>query len=348
MTLNVRPVVLSGGAGTRLWPLSTGDQPKQFLSLLGEPLFEATLARISGLKDVGPITVVTGSDHVDQVERAASNLSLDLDSILIEPVGRNTAAAVTAAALVSDPEDVLVVLPSDHTISDVEAFRSLVGSAVDLAVGGALVTFGAEASRPETGFGYIEKGEPIEVGFRIARFKEKPDAEEAARLSSGNMHLWNSGMFVFTAGRFLEEARLHSPGLVEGVSAALPVERSGRIALDASFGTVASISIDHAVMEKTAHGVVIPMDIGWSDIGSWHSLWELSEHDEFGNTFVGDVTAVDVTNSYIHAGTRKVAVAGVDGIVVVETPDAVLVIPMATSQDVRRLVDRAGDERSAD
>jgi len=186
VTSIVRPVILSGGAGTRLWPLSTGERPKQFLSLLGEPLFEATLHRLSGLEGVGPVTVVTGGDHLDAVERAADNASVDLASIVIEPVGRNTAPAVVAAALVSDPDDVLVVLPSDHTITDVAAFRTLVANAVSLAVKGALVTFGAEPSRPETGFGYIEKGEAIDGGFRVARFKEKPDLEEAARLVSGS------------------------------------------------------------------------------------------------------------------------------------------------------------------
>lgn len=338
-------MILSGGAGTRLWPLSTGERPKQFLSLLGEPLFEATLHRLSGLEGVGPVTVVTGGDHLDAVERAADNASVDLASIVIEPVGRNTAPAVVAAALVSDPDDVLVVLPSDHTITDVAAFRTLVANAVSLAVKGALVTFGAEPSRPETGYGYIEKGEAMDGGFRVARFKEKPDLEEAARLVSGHTHLWNSGMFVFTAGSLLHEARRHSPDLVIGVSAALPSERSGRIFLDESFAEVSSISLDHAVMEKTDGAVVIPMDVGWSDIGSWQSLWELTELDDSGNALVGDVTVVDVTDSYVLSSSRKVAVAGVDGLVVVETPEAVLIVPLAKSQLVRDLVAKWDPDR---
>jgi mannose-1-phosphate guanylyltransferase/mannose-6-phosphate isomerase len=344
----VRPVILSGGAGTRLWPLSTESSPKQFLSIRGEPLFEATLKRLRGLESVGPPTVVTGIDHLEAVERAVESASAELASIIIEPVGRNTGPAVVAAALVSDPGEVLVVLPSDHTIADAAAFRSVVKTAVSLASEGALVTFGAEPLRPETGYGYIEKGEPIEGGFRVARFKEKPDHDEAERLVAAKTHLWNSGMFVFTAGRLLEEARLHSPELVTGVVAALPGERSGRIFLDPSFATVTPISLDHAVMEKTDAAVVIPVAVGWSDIGSWQSLWEQSDHDDSGNTLIGDVTVIDVTNSYIHSSSRKVAVAGVDGLVVVETPEALLVVPSSSSQMVRDLVKPLDADRPPD
>jgi mannose-1-phosphate guanylyltransferase/mannose-6-phosphate isomerase len=338
-------VILSGGSGTRLWPLSTSDRPKQFLSLLGEPLFEATLKRLLGLEGVGPVTVVTGTDHLEAVERAAENASVDLASIVIEPVGRNTAPAVVAAALVSDPDDVLVVLPSDHTITDVAAFRSVVAKAVSLAAEGALVTFGAEPSRPETGYGYIEKGESIDGGFRVARFKEKPGGEEAARMVAANTHLWNSGMFVFTARAFLDEARRHTPDLVKVVEDSLPVDRSGKISLGESFAEVSSISVDHAVMEKTESAVVLPMDVGWSDIGSWESLWELSDADDAGNALVGDVTIVDVTGSYVLSSSRKVAVAGVEGLVVVETPDAVLIVPLAKSQLVRDLVAKSEADR---
>ena len=338
MTATVRPVILSGGAGTRLWPLSTGKRPKQFLALLGAPLFEATLHRLRGLEGLGPVTVVAGGGHLDAVEEAAANASVELASIVVEPVGRNTAPAVVAAALVSDPDDVLVILPSDHVIADVEAFRSILARAVSLAVDGALVTFGARASRPETGYGYIEKGEAVEGGFRISRFKEKPEAEEAARLVSGNTHLWNSGMFVFTAKRLLQEATKHDPDLVAGIASALPGEREGRILLGDSFADVRSVSLDHAVMEKTDGAVVIPMDVGWNDIGSWQSLWELSALDESGNALIGEVTVVDVSGSYVYSSSRPVAVAGVSDLVVVETPDAVLVVPLGKSQLVRDLV----------
>jgi mannose-1-phosphate guanylyltransferase/mannose-6-phosphate isomerase len=250
---------------------------------------------------------------------------------------------VVAAALISDPDEVLVALPADHVIGDAVTFRVAVARGVALAVGGALVTFGATPTRPETGFGYIELGDSVDGAFRVTRFKEKPGAAEAESLAGDGRHLWNSGMFVFTAGGFLEEVERHSPGLLDGVRPALPPERSGRIVLGPGFADVVSISIDHAVMEKTDRAVVIPIDVGWSDVGSWQSVWELSERDGSGNVLVGDVTAIEVTGSYVLASSRKVAVAGVDDLVVVETPDAVLVVPRSRAQLVRRLA--AGPER---
>ncbi len=344
----VRPVILSGGAGTRLWPLSTERRPKQFLDLLGEPLFEATLTRLRGVEGVRPATVVTGADHLSAVEEVAKSASVGLDTIVIEPVGRNTAPAVVAAALISDPEDILVVLPSDHTIGDPAAFRSAMERAISIAAGGALVVFGTKPTRPETGYGYIEMGEPLESGFRVARFKEKPDVAEAEKLFEEGRHLWNCGMFVFTARRLLEETRQHDPDLVERVAASVPPERSGRLFLAPSFAEVTPISIDHAVMEKTDRAVVIPIDVGWSDVGSWQSMWELSEHDKAGNVLLGNVTAIDVNDSYVLAGSRMVAIAGVEGLVVIETPHAVLVLPRDRAQLVRDLVARSATDRASD
>jgi len=344
----IRPVILSGGAGTRLWPLSTPNSPKQFLRFLGEPLFEATMNRLQGLAGVGPAIIVTGGDHVDAVDRAVGNTPVEVASVLVEPAGRNTAPAVVAAALICDPGDVLVVLPADHMIADVAAFSQAVTDAVALALGGALVTFGVVPSRAETGYGYIEKGDPVDLGFLVARFKEKPDPDEATRLFADGAHLWNSGMFVFTAGRLLEEAKTHVPDLVAGVRAALPSNRSGRIQLGDSFSGVTSISIDHAVMERTGHAVVIPLAAGWSDIGSWQSVWELTERDASGNALVGDVTAIDVTGSYVRSSSKKIAIAGVEDLVVVETPDVVLVVPRARSQLVRELVARSQADQRGD
>ncbi|MGH8913593.1 MAG: mannose-1-phosphate guanylyltransferase [Acidimicrobiia bacterium] len=339
MTAIIRPVILSGGAGTRLWPLSTEKHPKQFLPLLGEPLFEATLRRVRGLEHLGPITVVTGDGHLGSIDQALENVSAaESATIIIEPAGRNTAPAVLAAALVADRDDVLVVLPSDHVIADVDGFRAAVRHAIALASEGALVIFGVQPTRPETGYGYIEKGEPIDGGYRVARFKEKPEHDEAEQLVAARTHLWNCGMFVFSAGALLEEARRHSPDLVAGVGAALPAGRGDRIRLGPAFADVAAISLDHAVIEKTGRAIVIPVDVGWSDIGSWQSLWELSGHDASGNALVGEVRAVGVTNSYVLSSSRTIAIAGVDGMVVVETPDAVMVLPMSASQKVRELV----------
>ncbi len=243
-------MILSGGAGTRLWPLSTRESPKQFLELLGEPLFEATLDRLDGLAGVSKPTVVAGRDQLAVVEKGLANKQIEATAIVVEPAGRNTAPAVVTAALLSAPDDVLVILPSDHVIADRVAFAEAVSSAVEHARDGALVTFGIEPTRAETGYGYIKKGEPVGDGFRVERFKEKPGADEAKELVADGGHLWNSGMFVFTARSILEETATHAPDVLEGVKAALPVDRTGRIELGETFAQVPSISIDHAVMEK--------------------------------------------------------------------------------------------------
>lgn len=329
-------MVLSGGVGTRLWPLSTKETPKQFLELLGEPLFEATLSRVTQLGGSDPI-VVTGREQIPAVEKSLADMGMDGATIVVEPLGRNTAPAVVAAALIADPEDVLVVLPSDHLMTNDLAFLEAVTQAVDLARDGALVTFGIEPSRPETGYGYIAMGEPIGPGFQVDKFKEKPGEDEAAQLAADGAHLWNSGMFVFAAGRILGEARRQAPEIVTGVEAALPAERSGTISLGETFSRVPSISIDHAIMEGAENGVVIPLDAGWSDVGSWHSVWELSEQDEHGNSLIGDVVAIDVADNYVRSEAKTVAIAGVAGLVVVVTPELVLIIPKEKSQMVRDL-----------
>jgi len=343
----VRPVVLSGGVGTRLWPLSTKGTPKQFLELLDEPLFEATLSRVKKFGGSDPI-VVTGRDQIPAVEKSLADMEIDGATIVVEPSGRNTAPAVVAAALVAEPEEVLVVLPSDHLITNDVAFRQAVTQAVELARDGALVTFGIEPSRPETGYGYIGMGERIGPGFQVDQFKEKPDEDEAAQLAAGGAHLWNSGMFVFGAGQILGEARRQAPEIVTGVEAALPAERSGTIRLGESFSGLPSISIDHAIMEGAENGVVIPLDAGWSDVGSWHSVWELSEQDEHGNSLIGDVVAVDAADNYVRSESKTVAIAGVAGLVVVVTPEVVLIVPKERSQMVRDLAEAWEASRPAD
>ena len=348
MNPTVRPVILSGGSGTRLWPLSTTNAPKQFLELLGEPLFEATLGRVDELGLGSAVTVVTGRDQFPAVERSLASKAIETATILVEPSGRNTAPAVVAAALISDPDDVLVLLPSDHVISDISAFGEAVTKAVALAGDGALVTFGVEPSRAETGYGYIEKGEPVGSGFRVDRFKEKPGEDEAARLAGDGQHLWNSGMFVFGAGQILSEARRQAPEILTGVEASLPGERAGTITLGETFSGVPATSIDHAVMENAENSVVVPLDAGWSDVGSWHSVWELSERDGNGNSLNGDVVAVDVADTYVRSGPKTVVVGGVTGLVVVVTPDVVLIVPKEKSQMVRDLAAGWAASRRAD
>jgi mannose-1-phosphate guanylyltransferase/mannose-6-phosphate isomerase len=347
VTSIIRPVILSGGSGTRLWPLSTRERPKQFIDVIGEPLFEATLDRVAGVAAGGQVIVIIGSDQVAEVEKAMSDTDL-VATLLIEPSGRNTAPAVIAAALASEPGDVLVVMPSDHLISDTSAFLAAMEDAVGMAVAGSLVTFGVEPTRPETGYGYIQKGEPLGPGFRVARFKEKPDVDEAVELVADGGHLWNSGMFVFTAASLLTEAEAQVPDVLEGVRASMPTIREATMALSDHFSTVRSISIDHAIMEKAQDVAVVPLDAGWSDIGSWESVWEIGEQDRAGNTLIGDVVAIDVSGCYVRSGSRTVAIAGVEDLVVVETGDVVLIIPRDQSQLVRDLAARAEQGRRAD
>lgn len=342
-------MILSGGSGTRLWPLSTRERPKQFIDLIGQSLFSATLDRVGHIP-ADRIMVVTGQDQVAMVEEALSRSGVRT-TVLVEPSARNTGPAVIAASLVAEPGDVLVVMPSDHLIADLDDFRQTLADAIEIAGEGALVTLGVEPTRPETGYGYIQKGDPDGPGFRVARFKEKPDADEAARLAADGAHLWNSGMFVFTAAAFLGEAERQVPDIVEGVRASLPdpgPERTQTITLGDGFSTVRSISIDHGVMEGAEDVRVVPLDAGWSDIGSWHALWEAGRQDGAGNVLIGDVVALGVRGSYVRSDSRTVAIAGVEDLVVVDTPDVVLIVAREQAQLVRDLAALGDQGRDAD
>ncbi|MCI0425312.1 MAG: NTP transferase domain-containing protein [Actinobacteria bacterium] len=337
----IRPVILSGGSGTRLWPLSTPSRPKQFADLIpgGPTLFEATLKRLEG---DAPI-VVTGADHLGLVEESLAKLGKTPHLVVVEPAGRNTAPAVAAAALVSAPDDVLVILPADHLIEDVTGFRAAVNSAVDLAVLGHVVTFGVRPTRPETGYGYLQAGEPLGAGHRVLRFQEKPTAEEVGGLMAG--HLWNSGMFVIRAGTIVDEMTTHCPDLLEGVRSALGSVDEHLLRLAQSFTTVTPISFDHAVMEKTERAAMIPIDVGWDDIGSFASLMGHLPLDAEGNAVSGPVILDDVTGSLVHASDRRVVVSGASDLVVVETSEGVLVVPLSQAQRVRTLAERAQNPR---
>lgn len=342
----MRPVILSGGSGTRLWPLSTPELPKQFVPLFdGKSLFDLTLARLGGIEGAVSPIVVTGAAHRRLVE-SALEIGLNRPSrIIIEPVGRNTAPAAVAAAMVAEPDDVLVIVPSDHLISDVDGFRNGMAMAADHALRGGIVTFGIEPSRPETGYGYIEIGDRKGPGvFEVRVFKEKPDMEGARQMATDGRHVWNSGMFVARSDHLLEEARLHCPGIVEGVEHALSAPDGDVCELAASFRDVDANSIDYAIMEKTDRALVIPIDVGWDDVGSFESLLSAVARDSDGNYVDGEITMSDVSGSFLKATSRKVAVAGLNDIVVVETPDAVLVVPLDRSQDVRRLSRDVGSD----
>jgi mannose-1-phosphate guanylyltransferase / mannose-6-phosphate isomerase len=338
-------VILSGGSGTRLWPLSTPDTPKQFSKLVeGQSLFELTLARLDGLEHLVPALVVTGERHLPLVEREVDESPIEVGSVIVEPEGRNTAPAVIAAALASAPEDILLILPSDHLVADDAGFRDAVGFAADLAGQGDIVTFGARPSRPETGYGYIEVDGEEGKSRRIERFKEKPDLSEAEMLWQDGRHFWNLGMFVVAAGVVLEEARRYCPDVVVAVESALESSDPGAVVrLGEGFRASPSISFDHAVMEHTERGLVVPISVGWDDIGSYRSLLEASQRDMNGNYIAGDVSISDVSGSFINATSRRVVVAGVENLIIVETPDVVLVLPIDRAQEVRDLQTKVED-----
>jgi mannose-1-phosphate guanylyltransferase/mannose-6-phosphate isomerase len=345
----LQPVLLSGGSGTRLWPLSREAHPKQFLPLVGDDtLLQATWRRVAPLSSAAPL-VVANEDHRFLVAEQLRVIGAPRARIVLEPVGRNTAPAIAAAALIASADGgdpLLLVLPSDHVVRDADAFRAAVRAASPAAEAGALVTFGIVPQAPETGFGYIEAdaGEGVR---KVLRFVEKPDAATAQGYLDAGGYYWNSGMFLFRASRFLEELGRHRPDILDAARAACGhVDPDGeflRLDRDA-FAASPSESIDYAVMEKTDAAMVLPVDIGWNDVGSWSALWDVSEQDADGNARHGDVITVDSRNSYAYAR-RLVALVGVENLVVVETDDAVLVAAKDRVQDVKQVVARLKAER---
>lgn len=342
----IQPVILAGGTGTRLWPLSRELYPKQLINLIGSrSLLQTTLERVNELPDTLPPIVVVGEEHRFLTKTQIDDLGTFSEyHLLLEPVGRNTAAAICGAALYAkqylDESAVLLVLPADHLITAKEAFAAAVKEAVKLAEEGSLTTFGIVPEHPETGYGYIARGE----GCRVKSFVEKPDLKTAEHyLASGN-YFWNSGMFAFSLDRLLAELNVHCPEIVEKMTES--VSGGSRDGIFYRFEKNAmeqcpDDSIDYALMEKTNNAAVVKADIGWSDIGSWKALWELDEKDENGNVVSGDVILEDVQNSLIRAGGDSlVAAVGLRDTMIVETADAVLVAPISRAQDVKKIVDK--------
>ena len=342
------PVIMAGGSGSRLWPLSRQLNPKQFLALADAQLsmLQATIRRLDGL-DVGLPRLICNEQHRFLAAEQLRQLGMEQASILLEPVGRNTAPAIALAALQAVQEEgdpVLLVLAADHLIQDVDAFLSSIRTALPLATAGKLVTFGIVPSHPETGYGYIEKGACVEGGgFAVSRFVEKPNLTTAQEyLASGNYY-WNSGMFMFRASRYLEELERFQPEILTACRQALDAGQQDIhfTRVDATaFSACPEDSIDYAVMEKTEHAIMVPLDAGWSDIGSWSALWEVSTKDAKGNVFKGDVIDLATCNSYVHADSRLVATVGVEDLVIVETKDAVLVAHKDRVQEVKQIVER--------
>ncbi|HUB85157.1 MAG TPA: mannose-1-phosphate guanylyltransferase/mannose-6-phosphate isomerase [Rhizomicrobium sp.] len=343
----IYPVILSGGSGTRLWPLSRTSLPKQLLALHGErTMIQDTVLRALVPGAAAPV-LLCGDDHRFIVADQMLAVDVKPAAIVLEPVGRNTAPAAAVAALMvaeSDPKGVVLLLPSDHVVTDRAAFHAAVQKAASAARDGYIVTFGVKADRPETGYGYIQVGAPSVAGAHIVtRFAEKPDAQTAAGYIASGDYVWNSGMFVFRADVMLAELDRHAPGIVETCRKALA---SGKrdpdfVRLDqAVFGTAQNISIDFAVMEKTDKAAVVPCDLGWSDVGSWSSLWSLEQRDASGNVLQGDVVVHDSHDSYVRNDKGLTALVGVRDVVVVVTDDAVLVSDKNRAQDVKAVVDQ--------
>jgi mannose-1-phosphate guanylyltransferase/mannose-6-phosphate isomerase len=347
--MKIYPVILSGGAGTRLWPLSRAVLPKQLLPLVSNrTMLQDTALRVTGGTELMAPLIVCGNEHRFMVAEQMREINVTPLGILLEPAGRNTAPAVAAAAaflLTIDPDAVMLVLPADHVIKDGAAFKQSIQHAAALVSDGALATFGIVPQGPETGYGYIRRGAAVagtDNGYQVARFVEKPDRATAESFLADGSYYWNSGMFLFRADRYLSELKEFNPAMAAAAESAL---RTGYRDLDfcrldeATWNACPSDSIDYAVMERTTHAVVVPADIGWSDVGSWSALWEVQQGDTDGNVLRGDVYVDGVKNSLVRAESRIVAVVGLDDVVVVETNDAVLVAHKDQVQRVKQIVE---------
>lgn len=345
----VRPVILCGGAGTRLWPLSRASLPKQLLKVAeAATMLQETAARTLAPGFSAPM-IVTGEIHRFEVRDQLEAAGVAPAAIILEPCGRNTAAAIALAGLLADridPDELLLIMPSDHVIGDAAAFRSAVGLAVPAALNGSLVTFGIEAKAPETGYGYIEAGEPLDgegTIFRISSFIEKPDLEGAQALAQNPRCFWNGGIFLFKASAYLDELERHAPAISKACRAAMADPRFDgpfcRPDTDA-FSQSPALSIDYAVMERTAKGVVVPVVMGWSDVGCWNAVWSIADRDSARNAIRGDVVAIDTRGCLIRNETDiTLATLGVEDLVIVATRDAVLVAARDKAQDTKRVVE---------
>lgn len=349
--MSITPVILCGGSGTRLWPLSRASYPKQYLALAGsDTLLQQTVKRIGSLDDVAAPLIISNNEQRFLVAEQLRAIHTKPGAIVLEPVARNTAPAVAAAALIAlrqDADATLLVLPSDHAIAHESKFLEAVRAARSLADDGFLVTFGIPPTSPHTGYGYIRRGAVTEVcasGFHVDQYVEKPDADTAASLIAAGDCYWNSGMFLFKAKAYLAELERLAPEMLKQVKASV---EQGAVDIDffrldqASLEACPSDSIDYAVMEKARRAAVVDADgLGWNDIGSWSAVAEIAERDENGNSLLGDVVAHNVKNSYVRSESRMVAAIGVDNLVIVETPDVVLVTSKDHVQDVKRVVEK--------
>ncbi|HEX8444426.1 MAG TPA: mannose-1-phosphate guanylyltransferase/mannose-6-phosphate isomerase [Allosphingosinicella sp.] len=344
MSKRIVPVILSGGSGTRLWPLSRLDRPKQLIAIAGEhSLLQETALRTRDPNMFDRPVVVASAGHAEQVELQLDDIGVSPAQLIIEPEPRNTAAAIALAALVLGPGDILLVLPSDHVVKQPDAFRAAIESALPLARDGMLVTFGITPDRPETGYGYIKRGAELSPGlFQAERFVEKPDSVTAQAYLSDGGYLWNAGIFLFSADSFLDALELHAPEILFAARASIAAQRADGIYIwpDArGFGRAPGLSIDHAVMEKSDRVAVAPVAMGWSDVGSWEALHAIGEKDASGNVLTGDVVAIDSRDCLIRSDGPVIVTLGAQDLIVVATERAVLIAPRGESQRVKEAID---------
>ncbi|MDP9413559.1 MAG: mannose-1-phosphate guanylyltransferase/mannose-6-phosphate isomerase [Pseudomonadota bacterium] len=340
----ITPAILCGGTGSRLWPLSRAARPKQLLALLGDKtMLQMTVARTGDRTRFGPPIVVAGAQHAAEIEHQIEEIGITPAALVLEPCARSTAPAIALAALLAAPDVQMLVMPSDHLIRDEAAFLRALDVATPAASEGALVTFGVTPERPETGYGYIRRGAALAPGVhRADAFIEKPKLSAAAALAGDGEHLWNAGIFLFRPDAFLHALEQHAPAVIEAARRALAAgSRTGlRVAPEAeAFASAPSISIDYAVMEKAEHVAVVPVDMGWSDVGCWDAIFELGEKDEGGNLSSGPVVAIDSRRCLIRSEGPNVVTLGVSDLLVLATGDAVLIVPRGQSQRVKEAVD---------
>jgi mannose-1-phosphate guanylyltransferase len=336
------PVILSGGSGTRLWPMSTDTRPKQFLPLAGPAtMFAATLARCGDPDRFAPPIIVGAARHAALLAAEAGPDA----RIILEPMARNTAPAIALAALAAGEDALMLVMPSDHVMAALPAFLNAVDAAVPAAQAGWLVTFGITPTGPETGFGYIAMGDTLAEAagvHRAARFIEKPARDAAAAMLACGGHVWNAGIFLMQAGRLLEEMAAHAPAMLTACRAAMAAAATQGAFIKPGaepFASCPANSIDYAVMERAGRVAVVPVDCGWSDVGSWDALADMGPHDGAGNRLGGDVVALDCTNNLVLADGVTVTLAGVSDLIVVATGDQIMIVPRGRSQDVKHIVE---------
>ena len=345
---SIVPVILSGGSGTRLWPMSRPERPKQMLALTAEEtMLQLTASRAAGEQFAAPI-VVANARHTDMIEEQLAAIDAKPQALVLEPMGRNTAPAIALAALVApQPDAPLLVMPSDHVIEDVGAFRAAIASALPMVEDGWLVTFGIAPDAPETGYGYIKVGEEIAEGVhRVDRFVEKPPRAAAEAMLASGDHAWNGGIFLFRADAFLDALAQYEPKMLEAVRRSLAEgERAGTHVRPSAraFAEAPNESIDDAVMETADRVAVVPVAMGWNDVGSWDALHAISAADEAGNAIRGEVIALDTTNCLARTDGVRIAMVGVQDLIVVASGNDILILPRGRSQDVKKLLEAMKD-----